>query len=322
MRKPILLIAAACLLLVVFLPILVLNFRPFQPRSGVKITGPGIRVKMHDTGKVVVMPLEEYLIGVVAAEMPAKFHKEALKAQAVAARTYTLKKLTGTVKSTHHPNAEVCTDPNHCQGWLSKLEMRRRWGLIKYWSYYKKIAAAVKETEGMVITYRGRLIEPVYHSTSGGRTEDAAAVWKYSFPYLKSVECKWDKESPRYLNTRTFTLADVDRRLNTDLHAAPALATGNRPLIKVLQRTVSGRVKTIQIGGRRFSGTELRRLLDLSSTYIDWEVHGDKITFKTRGYGHGVGLCQYGANGLARRGKSFQAILTYYYRGVRIEKYD
>lgn len=174
----------------------------------------------------------------------------------------------------------------------------------------------------MVATYRGKLIEPVYHSTSGGRTEASSEVWKYSFPYLQSVVCKWDKQSPRYLNTAVMTISQVAQKLNTNLGSVPAASGGAKSLLKVLERTVSGRVKTIRVGDKTYNGTEFRRLLGLSSTYIDWETDGDKITFKTKGYGHGVGLCQYGADGMARQGKSYQDILTYYYRGITVEKYD
>ncbi|MBO8168501.1 MAG: stage II sporulation protein D [Thermoanaerobacteraceae bacterium] len=320
MKKTLFWLFAGVLILLVLLPSVVLKLQ--GPHVEVKNAGTGIRVKMHDTGKVMVMPLEEYLVGVVAGEMPAHFHMEALKAQAIAARTYTLNKLKRTTKDTHYPEADVCTDPAHCQAWISRADMKRKWGIINYWKYYSKVVRAVKETEGLVITYHGRLIEPVYHSTSGGRTEAAAEVWQYDFPYLQSVKSEWDKQSPYYRNTQTFTLQEVDRKLGTNLNALPAATLGKNSLLKVLERTVSGRVKTIQVGRKKFTGSELRRRLGLSSTYIDWQVTGDKIIFFTRGYGHGVGLSQYGANGMAKAGKNFKDILTYYYRGVSIKKID
>lgn len=321
MNKSIIGVIAVSLFLVVALPALVINLWQSEPRISIKNVGPGIRVKMDDTGKVVVMPLEEYLVGVVAAEMPASFYPQALAAQAVAARTYTLKKLTNSAASALHPNADVCTDSNHCQGWLSKIELRRRWGIVKYWSYYKKIVDAVQDTQGMVLTYGGRLIEPVYHSTSGGRTEASSEVWKYSFPYLQSVECKWDKRSPRYFNKETITISRLEQKLGVNIAAAPVMVGSDSPL-RILERTVSGRVKTIKVGSKTFAGTDFRRLLGLSSTYIDWEISGGSIIFNTKGYGHGVGLCQYGADGQARQGKDYREILKYYYRGVAIEKYQ
>ena len=318
MRKTLFWLLLGCLVFLVILPSLILTLR-HEPKIEVKNLGVGIRVKMHDSGKVRVMPLEEYLVGVIAGEMPAAFQLEALKAQAVAARTYTLKKLTSTASNSMHPDADICTDSSHCQAWMSKTDMRRKWGIIDYWRYYNKMKQAVEETAGLVATYNGRLIEPVYHSTSSGRTEEASEVWKYSFSYLQSVPSKWDTESPRYKNATSFSFQELDRRLGTNISAVPVSSLNSKSLIQVLAKTVSGRAKIIRIGNKTFPGTELRRLLDLSSTAINWSIKQNGIVFITQGYGHGVGMSQYGANGMAREGKDFKEILTHYYRGISIE---
>ncbi len=318
MRKTFFWLLLGCLVVLVILPSLILTLR-HEPKIEIKNLGVGIRVKMQDSGKVVVMPLEEYLVGVIAGEMPAVFQLEALKAQAVAARTYTLKKVTSDASNSMHPNADICTDASHCQAWMSKTDMRRRWGIIDYWRYYSKVKKAVEETAGLVATYNGRLIEPVYHSTSSGRTEEASEVWKYSFSYLQSVPSRWDAQSPRFNNATSFTFQELDMRLGTNISAVPVSSLNSQSLIKILAKTVSGRAKTIKIGARTFSGTELRRLLDLSSTDINWTIKQNGIVFLTQGYGHGVGMSQYGANGMAKEGKDFKEILAHYYRGISIE---
>lgn len=327
MRKYITIATTLVFLVVIGIPtLIVLNLEKPKVRVEVNTGVRTVRVKFHQTGQVKIMPLEDYLVGVVAAEMPANFHLEALKAQAVAARTYALKKMElAGQKNGHnpHPDADVCTDPSHCQGWLSARELKERWGLLGYLKLSNKIETAVKETEGLVVTYNGRLIDPVYHSTSGGRTENSEDVWNFKIPYLRSVDSPWEKGSPRYYARFTFSLGQIDQLLGTNLRAVPVstLAQKNNNYLKVLAYSSSGRVKLIKVGDKVFKGTDFRRLLGLNSTTFSWQVEGDKITFTTRGYGHGVGLSQYGANGMAWQGKNYKDILTYYYTGVKIVKY-
>ncbi len=181
--------------------------------------GPLVRLQLQ-TGQVVTLPLEEYLVGVVAAEMPAEFHPEALKAQAVAARTYTLRRLAGFLR----PNAEqghslsdtdLSTDPENSQAWIPVSEMRRRWGTLSFGYYYGKIEAAVRDTAGEVVVYRGQLIDPVYHASCGGLgTEDATDVWGHDVPYLKGVACNWDPPSQQQPVAAAFTYDDLYRRLD------------------------------------------------------------------------------------------------------------
>ncbi|MHB1418332.1 MAG: SpoIID/LytB domain-containing protein, partial [Bacillota bacterium] len=206
-------------LVLVFISVIVLPYILIRvlttPSPSVQVNSgePRVSVRIIDTGETKSMSIEEYLIGVVAAEMPAVFDIDALKAQAIAARTYTFKKIevNRSKPDPAHPDAVICTDAVHCQGWLSTEQMRTKWGLLRYLTYRNKIRTAVLATSGLVITYQGKLIDPVYHSTSGGKTENSEDVWKYSIPYLRSVVCRWDKASPHYTDAVTVTWEDMDR---------------------------------------------------------------------------------------------------------------
>ncbi|MHB1127142.1 MAG: stage II sporulation protein D [Bacillota bacterium] len=316
-------------LVLVFITVIVLPYMLIKvlatPSPSVRVSGePKVNVRISETGENLSLSIEDYLVGVVAAEMPASFEIEALKAQAIAARTYTLKKIENnrTRPDPKHPDADVCTDAVHCQGWLSIQQMRERWGLWRYLSYRNKIRGAVMATRGMVMTYQNRLIDPVYHSTSGGETENSEDVWKYSIPYLRSVECRWDKDSPRYTETVTFSWAELDRKLDTGLQVLPvSTLAGNTSLLKVTGYSSTGRVKSLRINKKDFAGVDLRRLLGLRSTNFKWQTSSKGVTFTTIGNGHGVGLCQYGANGQAKEDRSYSQILTYYYTGIKLDKY-
>jgi len=274
-----------------------------------------VRVYLHGEGRVVTLSMDEYLAGVVAAEMPAAFPPEALKAQAVCARTYIAKRLAGggPVNSLH-PGADICDDPRHGQAWLSRDRLKARWGMLEYYRHYYKIRKAVEETRGVVITYGGELIDPVYHSSCGGRTESAADVWQVDAPYLRSVECPYDRD-PHPGERSTFTLAEVDAALGTNLRVLPT--AGVSP-VHILETTETGRPKVLAVGGERVAATVVRDRLGLRSTNFQIEYGGGELTFITHGYGHGVGLCQYGAAGLAERGRDYRAILRHYYRGVEL----
>lgn len=289
----------------------------------VRARAPQVQVKVSvyfpDSQKIRTMDLETYLWGVVAAEMPAYFELEALKAQAVAARTYVIKRKE-MLPSPKHPQALVCTDPAHCQAWRGSREMREIWGFWGSFSYGRKIKKAVGETKGVVITYQGKLIDPVYHSTCGGKTADAQEVWGFAIPYLKSVPCRGDELSPRFREKKAFSLAELDRCLGTNLeHARPSLGK-EESLVSVLEKTASGRVKTIRCGEKILSGQEIRKLLNLNSTQFWVKEEGKTIIFETTGYGHGVGMCQYGANQMAKEGKNYTEILRHYYSGTEIKQ--
>jgi stage II sporulation protein D len=281
-----------------------------------------LQVKLQiSAGKTVTMPLDDYLIGVVAAEMPVAFNSEALKAQAVAARTYTLQRLESKPVDDKHPDTPLCADSTHCQAWLSVAQMRKQWGLISFGRNYQKIAAAVRDTEGQVLVYQGKLIDPVYHASCGGLgTEDAAAVWGHSVAYLKSVPCRWDPQQRQQSVAVSFSLSQLCSRLGLD--DAAVQASSGAAAVQVVQKTGSGRAAEVQVGNHLIKGTDLRKDLGLRSTSIAVQASGDKVTFLTRGYGHAVGMCQYGAQGMALKGRSYRQILTYYYSGVQLQSMD
>lgn len=289
--------------------------------SGTGPRGPEIRLQI-EPDLVVSLPLEEYLIGVVAAEMPASFHPEALKAQAVAARTYALHRLTSGSRDEKHPGAHLCADPGHCQAWIPRAEMRRRWGLVRFHFYYGRIADAVRATTGEVLVYQDRLIDPVYHASCGGKgTEDAVEVWGREVPYLKGVPCTWDPPHRMQPVLASLSLQDFFARLGLNESAVPA-GQGLGGPVQVLERTRSGRVKKVRVGTRVFRGVDFRESLGLRSTDFTVRATGNQVIFSTRGYGHAVGLCQYGAQGLALQGRTYRQILTYYYRGVQLKVSD
>jgi stage II sporulation protein D len=279
-----------------------------------------VRLFIRQENRIVELPLEEYLVGVVAAEMPAGFPAEALKAQAVAARTYTLRRLSSPGAAGQlHSGADLCDDFQHGQAWLSRQELKNRWGAPDYYRYYYKVKKAVDDTKGLVITYRGELIDPVYHASCGGRaTENAEDVWQTQEPYLRSVACPYDAD-PQPVQSKSVSLEIVDHALGTSLGAAPVSAgTKTRREIRVLERTATGRPKTVRVGDRSVPAAVLRKLLELRSTSFTWKIEGDSVVFTTTGYGHGVGLCQYGAKGMAEHGHDCLSILKHYYTGVEV----
>lgn len=263
----------------------------------------GQMVTIHrNNGTILKIELEEYIVGVVAAEMPASFSIEALKAQAVVARTYALKKVS---------NGEKLTDTVSTQAYIDIAQMKTKWG-SDFSKYYNKIVSAVSETKGQTITYQGKYINAVYHSTSNGYTEDAINVWGESYPYLKSVESSWDKAVSSY--ERTIT-KDFQNLLDiTGLQADDSLE------IKILSRNASGRVESVRVGDNVYTGIEFRNLLGLRSADFDIEIVDDNIEITTRGYGHGVGMSQYGANEMAKAGYNYNQIIKHYYMGVQIQK--
>lgn len=281
-----------------------------------------IKVYMHEINQIVSMNLEDYIKGVVAAEMPAEFELEALKAQAVAARTYAVKHMAvfGGSGSTEHPGADVTTDHKDSQAWHDETKLKAKWG-TNYGKYWSKVTRAVDQTRGLILTYNGEPINAVFHSTSGERTASAKEVWGFDYPYLQSVVCTWDQKSPRYQDTKEITFAEMEGRLGADagIMAAAQGSGSTGSIAGIIDRTDSGRVNKVRIGAKTMTGLEVRQKLELRSSNFTMDVSGDKLVFKTIGYGHGVGLCQYGANGQAKDDKNFRQILTYYYTGVAIK---
>lgn len=316
------------LLLLIFALILGLPYL-MERLSPVKIRTEPVRVRLfvHETGKIVSLPLEDYVTGVVAAEMPASFPVEALKAQAVAARTYIVRRLTaGGVSNNTRPGSDISDDHRDGQAWISRDEMRKRWGFIGYYEYYYKIRRAVDDTRGLVLTYQGALIDPVYFASCGGLgTESAATVWQCDEPYLQRVDCAYDAD-PQPVRKVTLSVDQVDRALGVHLGAVPVTpGSGVRKVappapFTVIARTPAGRALTVSIDGRTFPATTVRDKLGLRSTAFEIQLKGNRVEVTTRGYGHAVGMCQYGAKGYALHGYNFEQILKHYYTGVDIIK--
>lgn len=314
MRKIFITTLILVLLLAIGLPWVV--HRMLQPQ--VQEQGTIVRMYRHDTDKVALISLEDYVTGVVAAEMPAEFPTQALTAQAVAARTYVVKRmLAGGVVNNCQKSADTCDDPNHAQAWISREEMKKRWGTVNYYRYFYKIRMAVEDCAGEIATYQGKPIDPVFHASCGGRTENSEDVWKFEVPYLRSVACPYDAD-PEPVRQAAITLNQVENALGIDLQTVTASTGGYQPF-QVVECTATGRPKTLQTGENRLSASEIRQKLGLRSTNFTWHVADDKIIFKTTGYGHGVGMCQYGAKGLAEHGYDYLRILKHYYNDVQIE---
>lgn len=278
-----------------------------------------VRVYLHEEDGIQRLKLEDYLVGVVAAEMPVEFPEEALKAQAVAARTYVLKRMAGGgVANPVHPGADVCDNPAHGQAWLAREDLKDRWGTLHYYQYYYKVKEAVDETAGQVLVWKGDLIDPAYHASCGGATENAADVWQSEAPYLSSVPCPYDTD-PQPVRAVTFRLEELDQVLGTNLNAVPVTeGAGTAAGIKLIEETETGRSKTIAFGNKQFSAMVVRDLLGLRSTRLTWFLDGETVTFTTTGYGHGVGMCQYGSKGLAEHGYDYRIILGHYYSGAEV----
>jgi len=267
------------------------------------------------TGAIEERPLEEYLIGVVAAEMPASFSHHALAAQAVAARTYTVRKLLrGGCRSS---DADVCTNSGCCQAFSSLERQKSRW-TNTYLENRARIEAAVKETAGEILLYDGEPIEALYHSASGGATEDSEHVFAVARPYLRAVSSAYETGTLRLSDSVTLSYADFCRKVNDAYPDAGLTPTQLAGQISVVSRTESGRVQTIRLGTRELTGKRFRYLMGLDSTMFTVTLTGSTVRLDTKGFGHGVGLSQTGANGMAERGADYREILLHYYTGVTL----
>ncbi len=267
-------------------------------------------IQVVKDGRIYHMELEEYLLGVMLAEMPASFQQEALRAQAVASRTYTLRCCSGSLT---HAVGAVCTSGQCCQAYISPESYIRRGGK---WSDLEKVRQAVTDTAGQVLLYEGNLILATYFSCSGGTTEAAQAVWGRDFPYLQPVESPGEEIAAFFSDSVSFTPRQLQDKLGISLSGDPA------KWFEGAEYTPGGGIYTMTIGGVLFTGTELRSLLGLRSTVFTVTVHNGTIWFQTRGYGHRVGMSQYGAEAMALDGKSYLEILTHYYGGAVIAQYE
>ena len=256
----------------------------------------------RSNGSVINLNMTDYLIGVVSSEMPASFNFEALKAQSVLARTYALKaKQTG----------KKLTDTVSTQSYIDIDQMKNKWG-NSFNTYYNKIKNAVENTNGEYLSYNGNYIEALYHSTNNGKTESSLDVFGNYYPYLISVSSEYDKNASSYLRTINMPLDTISNKLGLSLN--------NDSVISILSYTDGGNIKEININGNNFSGKKVRELLCLRSADFDISISDNNANITTRGYGHGVGMSQYGANGMANAGYSYKDILSHYYPGTTLTK--
>lgn len=295
-----------------------------QEPAPVKTEHDNIKIKVYISAdkKVREMDLEEYIKGVVAAEMPAEFGIEALKAQAVAARTYAYGRIIGTYKAKEgvHDGIEICTDPAHCQAWISREGAFKKWGLLNSIRYWNKICKAVNETRDIIITCNNTVINPLFHSSSSGRTENSEDVWEgTAVPYLRSVISNGDDACRNYKMTVKFSKGDFVKRLKKQYSDIKISQKDPLKDVSILDYTVGGRVKTLKAGNVQMKGTDFRSIFSLRSASFSME-YDDKgnIIITTTGYGHGVGMSQWGANYLAGKGESYDSIIKYYYTGVEL----
>lgn len=267
-----------------------------KPSSNTQTTTQsGIKIKFNNAGVISNIDLEEYVIGVVAAEMPASFHTEALKAQAVAARTYAIKK---------HSNGITLLNSTAHQVYNTQAQLRAKWG-SSYSTYYNKVKSAVNATLGQVLKYNGEYIEASYYAISNGYSELPKYVWNTDYPYLQAVSSTWDKGISAGKHSVTMTYAELSSKLGVTVNYDTE--------IKVLSKTEGNRVASIKIGEKTFTGVKVRSLLGLRSADFEITKKDTGVVISEVGYGHGVGMSQYGANGAAKAGYSYKQILAHYY---------
>ena len=289
---------------------------PTKENEKAESVGGEGEVRVLVGGNVQTMDMADYLTGVLRAEMPASFELEALKAQAVAARSYTLYRLRqGKIEA--HPDADACDDITCCKAYMAKETAAENWGAAAA-EYEEKLARAVEETEGEVVTYGGEVVLAVFFSSAPGRTQGAEEVWLSALPYLKSVPSRETEALvPNYYSTAVFTkeaYCDAVRAAYPD-----AKATDGKCITRI-ERNDAGFVSCVDTLGLTLRGNELRTALSLRSPYFEVDESDDTLTFHVTGYGHGVGMSQYGANAMAKEGAGYREILEHYYTGAQVEK--
>lgn len=294
-------------LLIISIPYIVVN--TFIKTDEIKfhyMTNKVIRVKDVNKNEIIKVPFEEYIKGVLAGEMPASFELEALKAQAVAARSYVLVQAN---KNKDNDYDVVNTTDN--QVYLTDSDLKEKWK-DQYVTKINKIKKAVSETKGQYLSYNNEVVEALFFSTSTGKTENSEDVFSSKVPYLRSVSSTWDEASPVYTDTSTFTLNDFYQKLQ--------LPYNDKITYEVLETTSTGRVKKIKINAKEFNGRDVATKLSLRSNYFTITQNDKNVTITTKGFGHGVGMSQYGALGMAKEGYTYDKILKHYYQGIEIKK--
>lgn len=275
-----------------------------------------IKLLHKDTETTEELNIDEYLYGVVSSEMPANFELEALKAQAVVARTYTIYQMIH--NSSKHENSDICDDFNCCQAWISKDERLSKWSQGEAESNWNKIVEAVNSTKGKIVTYNSQPINAFFHANSGGVTESSLNIWGgIDYPYLKSVETLGEEGYSQYNSEVVLSHKELLEKIKTRYEDCEIDFTQEK-CIQILEYTTSGRVKTIKFGNKEIAGTEARTILGLKSTNFTISNNGENITFTVIGYGHGVGMSQTGADALAKTGSDYEAIIKHFYTDVEI----
>ena len=313
--KRIILVLAAVFLLSILVP-LGIFFKVGKYKEPPKESEEVLLVYVKEEDKVLHMNKSQYLKEVVSAEMPASFEDEALKAQAVAARSY-LESRKSVEKDENgvHKGADICTDSSHCKAWISEEKRREIWGADadKNW---EKISRAVEETADEVMVYDDEIISAVFHSTSSGKTENSKDVWGGERPYLVSVESPGDKLSPKLKSEKVISIDEFKTLAAQNIEGV----NFDKGIIGQIKRSDAGGILTAEIGGVEVKGTQIRSIFGLRSTNAEITISDKEVRFDVLGYGHGVGMSQYGANYFAAEGKGYMDILKTYYQGVEIVK--
>ncbi|WP_407306255.1 stage II sporulation protein D [Desulfosporosinus sp. SB140] len=301
---------ALSLCIVLIIPWSVLRWQ----KENVTTNDVQIRVLMSD-GKVSSIPLEEYLLGVVAAEMPVEFQLEALKAQAIAARTYAVKQYAKRASANREYDVDTTVQT---QAWLSDAQIKEKWGWLNYMRYRGKLQKAVNETRGLVLVANGEYIDAFYHSSSGRKpTERSEEVWSSPRSYLQNVS-SGETNLERYVKSFSFSKEELSKKLAIS-NISHSFSEGD---FHILSRTSAGRVKTVRVLGKVFEGTQLRTLLGLPSTDLEAIVQGDHLIITAYGNGHAVGMSQWGANDMAGKNMKAEEILGHFYPGAKIIKIE
>ncbi|MDD6323237.1 MAG: stage II sporulation protein D [Bacilli bacterium] len=294
-------------LLVIIIPFLCTKI--FIKTDNIKfkyISNNFVRVKDEKTGNISAIPFEDYIKGVVASEMPSSFEIEALKAQAVASRSYAMYQINGSKNREYD-----LTNTTANQVYKNDNELKQIWK-EEYPKKINKIKKAIEQTSGEYLTYNSTVINAMFFSTSTGVTENSEEIFSSALPYLRSTSSKWDESSPSYIDTYKFSINDFYNKLS--------LPINNKLEITEVEKTTTGRTKKLKINGQEINGRQLAKKLKLRSNYFDIIQNGDSITITTKGFGHGVGMSQYGANGMAKEGYKYDEILKYYYKNTELKK--
>lgn len=328
--KPSLLIISALCILLIAAPYILTRLSPntdqpekeLLPKADFQLAEAPETITIYrtETGKTETVDFEDYVKGVVSGEMPSSFHIEALKAQAVAARTYSLARVLKAQSEGNpdtHPDAPLC-DSTHCQVYRSTSELKDLKGKDWMDEDYEKICQAVDETKGQLLYYKGQLVEQaLFHSSSGGKTENSEDVFAAAVPYLVSVDSPYEDEATHQQEEHSFSISELADAVKTK-YPNVSFGTIDASSIKIISRSSGDSVEEMQIGSGTLKGTQIREALELPSADFTIDISGDTVTFTSNGSGHGVGMSQYGADGMAKKGYDYKDILSHYYSGTEV----